>query len=137
MNEFYLDTFDTIIDDTVGILNRPLGIEEGKTYPVTIWTTEGETSTITMTCISELEGITIPEGSKMLLWSEGSNSLYFILDKANFINEEIIYSENNAIIPFISDNIYKMIIDGLPNSNQTYDRIITKKIDSKYLPKAD
>ena len=136
MNEFYLDTFDTYIDDTVGVLNRPLGIEEGKTYPVTLWTTEDETSTITMTCISELEGFTLPEGSKMLFWSE-DNSLYFILDKVNFINEEIVYSENNAIIPFINDNVYKMIIDGLPNSNDTYDRIVAKKIDPEYLPEAD
>ena len=73
----------------------------------------------------------------MLFWSDDSNSLYFFLDKANFVNEEIVYSENNAIIPFINDNVFKMIIDGLPNSNDTYDRIVTKKINSKYLLEAD
>jgi hypothetical protein len=122
----------------VGILNRSLGIELGKEYLVTIWTTEGETSTMTMGCVdgSAINGSTMPEGCKLLLWIEDA-SIYFIIDNANVVNEEIVYSENNAIIPIISDNVYKMVIDGLPNSNQTYDRIVTKKIDSKYLPEVD
>ena len=97
-----------------------------------IYTADG-IETVSLDCLNYIEGSTIPEGCHCL-WDSSSMSLY-ALDNATIENDAIVYSANEAIIPFDTD-IYKIIIHNILDG-ETYERAVVNKIDKKYLPKAD